>query len=183
MIMVNLMNKSNLINTIINYDFDLEESCNINSYLINNFENLIQKSTFKEITLYINNSWFTMDIIKNILPSLKILFKEQREKYEIQCSISILIPQFEKIIRVLCQQNNISTTNKGREEKTIGILLQNREIKKILGKNWKYIKNVLLKDGLDLRDKFAHGLDYGLYNEKTLEILFILIIKLTDISN
>lgn len=175
-------NINQLINTIINYKFDLKEPTNINSYIIPELKDLISNTTFNDLENYIKNSWFSDDILDSILPSLNILFKETKEKHEIQCAISMIIPQFERIIRDLCQQNNIIITNKGREEKTIGSLLQNRKLKTILGKNtWNYTHKVLLKDGLDIRDKFAHGFDNGLYNEKILEILFITIIILSNI--
>lgn len=141
----------------------------------------------QEISSYFNNSWFDKDILNNIEYPLKIIFKENKSDLEIKCAISILIPQFEKIIRKIAIKNRIINDDEEFSEKSkMSVLIKIDEFKKLLSEDiHNYINYVFFNFnlGLNLRNKFLHSTTNDIFTEKNLYILFICLIKLSNNFN
>lgn len=151
---------------------------NVDDLFLNSFKNEIFNFESVLDYLYSNYSYLNhihglklLDIINCVLKEYFIQFKlfVHDEEYNFILFIDSMVSKIELLIRKYFEINCLKTVKDKGEGKSIGLLLNNffddeKFKEKISDDDYNFFKMVLLKEGLNLRNKSAHGLDLDIYS-------------------
>lgn len=151
---------------------------NVDDLFLNSFKNDIFNFESVSDYLYSNYSYLNQIHGLNLLDIINCVLKEyfiqlklliQDEDYNFILFIDSMVSKIELLIRKYFEINCLKTVKDKGEGKSIGLLLNNffddESFKeKLNDDDYNFLNMVLLKDGLNLRNKSAHGLDLDIYS-------------------
>lgn len=151
--------------------------------------------TYKAVIAYLSNCQKFLNISdgeKPLLYFFKPIIKEYFKQFELMLSneecnyvlfIDSIVSKLEYLVRKLCEIYNISMLksqgNGTTSEKLLHDFFNDPRFKDILLENdHDFIKYVLLKPGLNLRNKSAHGFDLSIYTFDNANLLLLCFFRL-----
>ena len=147
------------------------------------------------IITYLSNCQKFLNISNNEKPLLyyfKPVIKEYFKQFELYLSneeynfvlfIDSLVSKLEFLVRKLCEIYNISMLkpqgNGTTSEKLLHDFFNDSNFKEVLLENdYDFLKFILLKPGLNLRNKSAHGFDLEIYTVNNANLLLLCFFRL-----
>ena len=203
-----LDNNHNITQTLKNDDEDgrIRDSNNRQYSLSIIFQNIFLKEmfiytydleifTYDSVIGYLSNCQKFLNIsdgVKPLLyyfkPIIKEYFKQlelglSNEEYNYVLFIDSIVSKLEYLVRKLCEIYNISMLkpqgNGTTSEKLLHDFFSNPKFKEVLfEKDYDFLKHVLLKPGLNLRNKSAHGFDLSIYTFDNANLLLLCFFRL-----
>lgn len=151
--------------------------------------------TYNAVIAYLSNCQKFLNISdgeKPLLYFFKPIIKEYFKQFELMLSneecnyvlfIDSIVSKLEYLVRELCEIYNISmlkSQGKGTtSEKLLHDFFKDPKFKEVLlEKDYDFIKYVLLKPGLNLRNKSAHGFDLSIYTFDNANLLLLCFFRL-----
>ena len=201
-------NNHNITQTLKNDDEDgrIRDSNNRQYSLSIIFQNIFLKEmfiytydleifTYDSVIGYLSNCQKFLNIsdgVKPLLyyfkPIIKEYFKQlelglSNEEYNYVLFIDSIVSKLEYLVRKLCEIYNISMLkpqgNGTTSEKLLHDFFSNPKFKEVLfEKDYDFLKHVLLKPGLNLRNKSAHGFDLSIYTFDNANLLLLCFFRL-----
>lgn len=146
--------------------------------------------TYDSVITYLSNCQKFLNISNNEKPLLyyfKPVIKEYFKQFELYLSneeynfvlfIDSLVSKLEFLVRKLCEIYNISMLkpqgNGTTSEKLLHDFFNDSNFKEVLLENdYDFLKFILLKPGLNLRNKSAHGFDLEIYTVNNANLLLL----------
>jgi len=203
-----LDNNHNITQTLKNDDEDgrIRDSNNGQYSLSIIFQNIFLKEmfiythdleifTYDSVIGYLSNCQKFLNISDGLKPLLyyfKLIIKEyfkqlelglSNEEYNYVLFIDSIVSKLEYLVRKLCDIYNISMLkpqgNGTTSEKLLHDFFNDSKFKEILLENdYDFLKYVLLKPGLNLRNKSAHGFDLNIYTFDNANLLLLCFFRL-----
>lgn len=203
-----LDNNHNITQTLKNDDEDgrIRDSNNRQYSLSIIFQNIFLKEmfiytydleifTYDSVIGYLSNCQKFLNIsdgVKPLLyyfkPIIKEYFKQlelglSNEEYNYVLFIDSIVSKLEYLVRKLCEIYNISMLkpqgNGTTSEKLLHDFFIDSKFKEVLlEKDYDFLKHVLLKQGLNLRNKSAHGFDLSIYTFDNANLLLLCFFRL-----
>lgn len=203
-----LDNNHNITQTLKNDDEDgrIRDSNNRQYSLSIIFQNIFLKEmfiytydleifTYDSVIGYLSNCQKFLNIsdgVKPLLyyfkPIIKEYFKQlelglSNEEYNYVLFIDSIVSKLEYLVRKLCEIYNISMLkpqgNGTTSEKLLHDFFIDSKFKEVLlEKDYDFLKHVLLKPGLNLRNKSAHGFDLSIYTFDNANLLLLCFFRL-----
>lgn len=151
--------------------------------------------TYDSVITYLSNCQKFLNISNNEKPLLyyfKPVIKEYFKQFELYLSneeynfvlfIDSLVSKLEFLVRKLCEIYNISMLkpqgNGTTSEKLLHDFFNDSNFKEVLLENdYDFLKFILLKPGLNLRNKSAHGFDLEIYTVNNANLLLLCFFRL-----
>ena len=151
--------------------------------------------TFNSVITYLSNCKKFLNILNNkkpllyyFIPIIEEYFKQldsllSNEEYNYVLFIDSIVSKLEYLIRKLCEIYDISMKkpqgNGSTSEKLLHDFFNDSKFKEILLENdYDFLKFVLLKPGLNLRNKSAHGFDLSIYTFENANLLLLCFFRL-----
>lgn len=151
--------------------------------------------TYDTVITYLSNCQKFLNISgaeKPLLYYFKPIIKEYFKQFELmllneECNyvlfIDSIVSKLEYLVRKLCEIYNISMLkpqgNGTTSEKLLHDFFSNPKFKEVLfEKDYDFLKHVLLKPGLNLRNKSAHGFDLSIYTFDNANLLLLCFFRL-----
>lgn len=151
--------------------------------------------TYDSVIGYLSNCQKFLNIsdgVKPLLyyfkPIIKEYFKQlelglSNEEYNYVLFIDSIVSKLEYLVRKLCEIYNISMLkpqgNGTTSEKLLHDFFIDSKFKEVLlEKDYDFLKHVLLKPGLNLRNKSAHGFDLSIYTFDNANLLLLCFFRL-----
>ncbi len=151
--------------------------------------------TYDSIITYLSNCQKFLNISNNEKPLLyyfKPVIKEYFKQFELYLSneeynytlfIDSIVSKLELLVRKLCEIYNINMLkpqgNGTTSEKLLHDFFNDSNFKEVLLENdYDFLKFILLKPGLNLRNKSAHGFDLKIYTENNANLLLLCFFRL-----
>lgn len=151
--------------------------------------------TYDSVITYLSNCQKFLNISNNEKPLLyyfKPVIKEYFKQFELYLSneeynfvlfIDSLVSKLEFLVRKLCEIYNISMLkpqgNGTTSEKLLHDFFNDSNFKEVLLENdYDFLKFILLKPGLNLRNKSAHGFDLKIYTVNNANLLLLCFFRL-----
>lgn len=151
--------------------------------------------TYDSVITYLSNCQKFLNISNNEKPLLyyfKPVIKEYFKQFELYLSneeynfvlfIDSLVSKLEFLVRKLCEIYNISMLkpqgNGTTSEKLLHDFFNDSNFKEVLLENdYDFLKFILLKPGLNLRNKSAHGFDLEIYTVNNVNLLLLCFFRL-----
>lgn len=151
--------------------------------------------TYNSVITYLSNCQKFLNISNNEKPLLyyfKPVIKEYFKQFELYLSneeynfvlfIDSLVSKLEFLVRKLCEIYNISMLkpqgNGTTSEKLLHDFFNDSNFKEVLLENdYDFLKFILLKPGLNLRNKSAHGFDLEIYTVNNANLLLLCFFRL-----
>lgn len=155
----------------------------------------LQIFTYDSVIAYLSNCQKFLNIQddeKQLLYYFKPIIKEYFQQLELglsneECNfvlfIDSMVSKLEYLVRKLCEIYNISMLKPQRNgttsEKLLHDFFSDSKLKEILLENdYDFLKYVLLKPGLNLRNKSAHGFDLKIYTFDNANLLLLCFFRL-----
>lgn len=151
--------------------------------------------TYDSVITYLSNCQKFLNISNNEKPLLyyfKPVIKEYFKQFELYLSneeynfvlfIDSVVSKLEFLVRKLCEIYNISMLkpqgNGTTSEKLLHDFFNDSNFKEVLLENdYDFLKFILLKPGLNLRNKSAHGFDLEIYTVNNANLLLLCFFRL-----
>lgn len=151
--------------------------------------------TYDSVITYLSNCQKFLNISNNEKPLLyyfKPVIKEYFKQFELYLSneeynfvlfIDSLVSKIEFLVRKLCEIYNINMLkpqgNGTTSEKLLHDFFNDSNFKEVLLENdYDFLKFILLKPGLNLRNKSAHGFDLEIYTVNNANLLLLCFFRL-----
>ena len=151
--------------------------------------------TFNSVITYLSNCKKFLNILNNkkpllyyFIPIIEEYFKQldsllSNEEYNYVLFIDSIVSKLEYLIRKLCEIYDISMKkpqgNGSTSEKLLHDFFNDSKFKELLLENdYDFLKFVLLKPGLNLRNKSAHGFDLSIYTFENANLLLLCFFRL-----
>lgn len=155
----------------------------------------LETFTYDTVITYLSNCQKFLNISdreKPLLYYFKPIIKEYFKQFELMLSneednyvlfIDSIVSKLEYLVRKLCDIYNISMLKpQGRgttSEKLLHDFFSDPKFKEVLSENdYDFLKHILLKPGLNLRNKSAHGFDLSIYTFDNANLLLLCFFRL-----
>ena len=143
---------------------------------LSNCQKFLNISDCEKLLLY-----YFKPIIKEYFKQLELRLSNEEYKYVL--FIDSIVSKLEYLIRKLCDIYNISMIkpqrNRTTSEKLLHDFFNDSKFKEVLLENdYDFIKYVLLKPGLNLRNNSAHGFDLSIYTFDNANLLLLCFFRL-----
>lgn len=159
------------------------------------YSNNLKIFTYDSVITYLSNCQKFLNISNNEKPLLyyfKPVIKEYFKQFELYLSneeynfvlfIDSLVSKIEFLVRKLCEIYNINMLkpqgNGTTSEKLLHDFFNDSNFKEVLLENdYDFLKFILLKPGLNLRNKSAHGFDLKIYTVNNANLLLLCFFRL-----
>lgn len=159
------------------------------------YANNLKIFTYDSVITYLSNCQKFLNISNNEKPLLyyfKPVIKEYFKQFELYLSneeynfvlfIDSLVSKIEFLVRKLCEIYNINMLkpqgNGTTSEKLLHDFFNDSNFKEVLLENdYDFLKFILLKPGLNLRNKSAHGFDLKIYTVNNANLLLLCFFRL-----
>lgn len=159
------------------------------------YANNLKIFTYDSVITYLSNCQKFLNISNNEKPLLyyfKPVIKEYFKQFELYLSneeynfvlfIDSLVSKIEFLVRKLCEIYNINMLkpqgNGTTSEKLLHDFFNDSNFKEVLLENdYDFLKFILLKPGLNLRNKSAHGFDLEIYTVNNANLLLLCFFRL-----
>lgn len=176
-----------------------ETSINLNNFLSSAFENGLWSfenlyDYLDKIPIFSNYTFYNQNL-KDLFEPILIEYFKQFEFFlsdnnpNFMLFIDSIVSKLELVVRLLCKVNNIKTVNIFAENLTTSEMLlnhffhENAFIEFIDESDFYFLKTILLPEGLNLRNKSAHCLDFSIFcfsNANLLMLCFLRLLKYFD---